>query len=122
MIASIALMAVLMQQPVVESQTKHHLCVADKCWDEPDTVVLTCPKYQHVVPAHDEDCSGGTLAYCRFTVAAACADDMHEVTEKEWQELMQRLKKLEAGHVAATCKQIGNILECSGDINLEPAQ
>ena len=57
---------------------------------------LQCGKYQHEVPEHDEDCStGGVGGVCFRHVEAYCVDDIHTVTEREWQELMARLKALE---------------------------
>jgi len=63
---------------------------------------LKCGKYQHVV--HEDAYCGGSackgngpcvsIAVCHPEVNE-CADDMHPLTEKEWQELMQRIKVLE---------------------------
>lgn len=55
---------------------------------------LQCGKYQHEVPAHTENCSTNLMG-CLRNVDAYCADDLHTVTEREWQELMARLKALE---------------------------
>ncbi len=54
-----------------------------------------CPKYQHLVPAHGRDCSTDYMA-CIEQVPDKCVDDIHTVTEREWQELMARLKALES--------------------------
>lgn len=57
---------------------------------------LKCGKYQHVEPAHmDCSLSTGTIATCDLFVPERCADDVHVLTEREWQELIARLEKLE---------------------------
>lgn len=70
----------------------------------PACAPLKCGKWQHV--EHWEgvcgpsDPSGATITStnANFICAALppdhCADDMHQVTEREWQELNERLKKL----------------------------
>src|ERR1700761_3549259 len=62
---------------------------------------LTCGPLQHVwhwsgacgPSACGED--GSCLAICMPPPPDRCEDDMHEVTEKEWRELMKRLGELE---------------------------
>jgi hypothetical protein len=56
---------------------------------------LRCGKYQHLVPDHLESCSTGSLG-CLEHIPDRCADDLHTVTEREWAELQERLKKLES--------------------------
>lgn len=55
---------------------------------------LACEKYQHFVA---DECHGvdGMWACPTDPNAGHCAPDMHAVSEKDWQELMARLKKLE---------------------------
>jgi hypothetical protein len=55
---------------------------------------LVCDQYQHLVPAHNEDCSTNMIG-CSRSVPDKCVDDMHLITEREWQALMARLKALE---------------------------
>ncbi len=66
----------------------------------PQNPPLVCPKYQHVehwpggcgpVPCNENTC----IAVCAPPPPDKCVDDMHELTEREWQELMQRVEKLE---------------------------
>lgn len=66
---------------------------------------LKCGKYQHVyhVDAYTggAPCSGGPEAVMCVSIAVyhpevnECVDDMHVVTERDWQELRQRLQLLE---------------------------
>ncbi len=52
-----------------------------------------CPKYQHVEPTMFEiDCGIDPSRNC----TPHCVDDIHTVTEREWAELMARLKALES--------------------------
>jgi hypothetical protein len=69
---------------------------------------LHCEKYQHVVKGHPAYSSGA----CDFGTAGStncidmyiwheavpdsCAEDMHEVTERDWQDVTRRLRELEA--------------------------
>jgi hypothetical protein len=64
---------------------------------------LTCPKYQHVehwvsgacgLPLCDEK-TGTCSSLCGTPPPDRCVDDVHWLTEREWQKLMERLKKLE---------------------------
>lgn len=70
-----------------------------------DDAPLKCPKYQHV--DHRDGYWGGADCGGLYVCASiavyhpevnVCVDDMHEVTEREWQELMARLKKFESAH------------------------
>lgn len=58
---------------------------------------LKCGKYQHIESPHVECSKGGngTPVFCDTWVPEQCSDDIHIVTEREWQELMDRLRKLE---------------------------
>lgn len=62
---------------------------------------LKCWKYQHVewrsCPPEQQICtlSGIPACYCNVQQPSYCADDLHTVTEREWQELMERLKEME---------------------------
>lgn len=62
---------------------------------------LNCEKYQHVYHWSGNcgpspcDSVGGCSAVCYPPPPDRCVDDMHEVTEKEWQKLIERLKYLE---------------------------
>jgi hypothetical protein len=54
----------------------------------PEPKPLTCPSYQHIeVSCRD--------IYCMRPNIYACVDDVHQVTEREWQALMKRLAELE---------------------------
>jgi hypothetical protein len=61
----------------------------------------TCPKYQHEETIHTGlNCVGDLIAGPGDHIScvgdhAGCVDDLHFVTEKEWQDLMQRLTALE---------------------------
>ncbi len=53
---------------------------------------LACPKYQHLDPPIGiVDCGIDPSRNC----TPHCVDDIHTVTEREWAELMARLKALE---------------------------
>lgn len=65
---------------------------------------LKCPQYQHVYhwpgQCGPAPCDDGPLGYTCYSVCAPvppdkCEDDIHEVTEREWQEIMKRLEQLE---------------------------
>ena len=59
---------------------------------------LTCPKYQHVEsvsPCGPIKCGKFDACACSSPNVDACVDDIHFVTEREWLELMARLKELE---------------------------
>ena len=59
---------------------------------------IACPKYTHPETTDCNTCDQKThmctLMNC-ISIPDHCADDMHVVTEKEWQELMSRLRRLE---------------------------
>lgn len=55
---------------------------------------LKCGKYEHLEPATTTVTSPSGTVFQTQTYQH-CAPDMHEVTEKEWQELQERLKALE---------------------------
>ena len=65
-----------------------HLPNVPECKPAP----LKCGKYEHVETVPDKNYVGWGM----HAVKDACKPDMHSVTEKEWQELMARLGKLEA--------------------------
>lgn len=58
---------------------------------------LKCGKYQHV--KYGNTCEPGETCKVNDPIhkhwARSCADNLHTVTEREWQELMARLKWLE---------------------------
>ena len=60
----------------------------------PEPAPLKCGKYQHV-QTWKADCDVFQAQGCLKVDTPYCADDMHSVTEREWQEIMARLKKLE---------------------------
>jgi len=69
----------------------------------PECKPLVCGKYQHEqhIPGHCAntcDPEGFTCTtQCLWVPAVdSCADDIHMVTEREWQELVIRMKKLES--------------------------
>lgn len=66
------------------------------------TPLITCPKYQHLqqTPSHCEFICDANSYICsteckNVPAINECKDDIHFVTEREWQELTERLKKLE---------------------------
>lgn len=88
---------------------KCYICESGHCGGcvkhTPPPQALKCEKYEHEVKW--KECTGNWISdfpnppadYCpeKNTVYKfKCAPDEHTVTEREWQELMQRLKKLEA--------------------------
>ena len=59
---------------------------------------LKCGKYQHeITPRGQHDCHvvNGNLIQCTED-PPVCADDMHVVTEREWQELKAHIRTLES--------------------------
>ena len=80
----------------IESDSVHgNYCVED--------APKKCGKYEHFVPAHTENCSTNMLG-CSRHVDAKCEPDIHWVTEKDWQDILERLKKLED-----PCKDLFNV-------------
>jgi hypothetical protein len=64
---------------------------------------LKCGEYQHVYhwpgPCGPQVCDEKSMtceSVCVSPPPDACVDDIHEVTEREWQMLMKRLDELEA--------------------------
>lgn len=63
---------------------------------------LKCGDFQHVYhwpgPCGPQECSseGGCLAICLPPPEDKCVDDMHDVTERDWQDLMERVRAVEA--------------------------
>jgi len=55
---------------------------------------LKCGKYQHEVTEEMRDVHQGGISI-NHIIYTHCADDLHTVTEKEWQELMARLAQME---------------------------
>ncbi len=59
---------------------------------------LKCGKYQHLETYAVCNKPNGQMCPIGYGMESyhdRCVDDLHTVTEKEWQELMSRLKKLE---------------------------
>ena len=56
---------------------------------------LQCPKYQHLTGAQ-ASCHCNDKGCTCDPPKPKCAPDLHVVTEREWQELMARLKKMES--------------------------
>ncbi len=66
-----------------------------------------CPKYQHVEPTMFEiDCGIDASRNC----TPHCVDDIHAVTEREFQEIMARLNKLEHPYTAEELQHMREIL------------
>ncbi len=93
------------QQPDTTSCIRGVTCSVTESGDK---LVPACLKYQHVDPPMGMiDCGIDPLRNC----TPHCVDDMHMVTEREWQELMARLKAaeayrkagLESTHIAEQC-------------------
>jgi len=65
---------------------------------------LKCGKYQRMVRSLTQSCKAdpsdktGMIAICEDSKPPYCVDDLHVVTEKEWQETTQRLFVLEHKH------------------------
>jgi len=68
------------------------------CHGEPTQSVqpkpLKCVKYQHVEPSRLGCAVGVDVGYCDRIIPAQCADDMHEVTEREWQAMVDSIRIL----------------------------
>lgn len=60
------------------------------------TKPLVCEKYQHLEPDHMGCTSMALMVEGDLVIPAGCVDDVHWLTEREWQKLMARIKKLEA--------------------------
>lgn len=63
---------------------------------------IRCEKYQHVEhhPAYSSGlpCDGGAcpaVAIFHPALPDSCADDMHRITERDWQEVLSRIETLE---------------------------
>ena len=69
------------------------------CVDDPPR--MQCPKYEHFDRSIADLCGAMEPAFrkkqavCNTYPREGCVPDLHWVTEKEWQELQERLKKLE---------------------------
>jgi hypothetical protein len=53
-----------------------------------------CTKYQHFVAAHQENCDTNMIG-CSRSVPDQCVDDVHWLTEAEYQDLLARVKAVE---------------------------
>jgi len=79
-----------------KSEKGNH-CVDDK--------PLKCGKYQHVEPSRLGCAVGDDVGYCDRIIPAQCADDMHMVTEREWQsvthsvDLLRKLNDVQAARL-----------------------
>lgn len=65
-------------------------------------IPVVCPRYQHeeILPAHCATTCEPTLSACdaickEVSAFDGCVDDLHIVTEREWQDVMARLKTVE---------------------------
>jgi len=69
------------------------------CVDDPPR--MQCPKYEHFDRSIADLCGAMEPAFrkkqavCNTYPREGCVPDLHWVTEKDWQELQERLKKLE---------------------------
>jgi hypothetical protein len=68
----------------------------------PATPSLTCGKYQHIDhwpsqcgPVPCDEKTGICLGICGPVPPDKCVDDIHVITEKEWQNLLERLQTLD---------------------------
>lgn len=75
---------------------------------------LRCGEYQHVQhwpgpcgPSICDETSGTCLASCTIPPPDVCVEDTRMVTEREWQELLKRIQKLEERLSAASPKAGG---------------
>src|ERR1700678_3472801 len=84
------------------AQTKQTIIVSAILPAPPQQPPLKCGQYQHVyhwlgtcgpVPSN---VNSSCYAVCTPPPPDRCVDDMHEVSEREWQDLMARLKTLES--------------------------
>jgi hypothetical protein len=76
-----------------------------------------CDKYQHIVPHHTEDCSTNMIG-CTRDVPDKCVENMHPVTEREWQEIQETLAKQQAV-LKSENKTLLETLKAQGDLNSE---
>ena len=94
----IAVLAMLIMAGVLA----HGQTLVDVHTAKPDNPPLKCEKYQHEqkTPAHcAETCPPYGVActsQCLYVAADdRCVDDIHMVTEREWQEVLAKLKELQ---------------------------
>lgn len=83
------------------SMVQHGDLAGAECVADSKPAPLKCVKWEHVerteVICNPPDAirRDDWLERCKVTPTFKCAPDMHTVTEKEWQELMEKMKKLE---------------------------
>ena len=113
-----------------ESEPLHNQTCVNGKWIPPDkshsdSSASTCPKYQHLeegliaLPNNPKCKRTKNYADC-FGIGVQCVDDLHVVTEKEWQDLMLRLNMLEhpipvftnRSPLQPNCTQNGYIISC----------
>jgi len=63
--------------------------------EDSSTAPLKCGKYEHVERPVSKCPDNQPVGCVMFPEPPACAPDLHVVTEREWQELMARLKAME---------------------------
>ena len=80
---------------------------------DPQPAPLKCGKYEHVVHelAHCENTCSPDSWICNSSCKAIpersyCAPDLHTVTEREWQELLERLKALDKYARESICRNL----------------
>ncbi len=88
-------LAVLLMGGIAWGQTIHAPAKPPYHQIGEDLKPLKCGKYQHEMAAFYCD-------ECLAWIPAHCADDLHTVTEEEWQKLQERIKKLEEKPHATT--------------------
>jgi len=97
-------------KPVDDNGYLNYICESGKCGggikqsalEKAAPAPLKCGQYEHVEHiegyCHSASCKGNfacpAIAVCDAPVDR-CAPDLHTVTEKDWVELMERLKRLE---------------------------
>jgi hypothetical protein len=101
--------------PFCEDNVGTGSCVYKRAADVPaPPKPLHCGKYQHVDhwpgvcgPAPCDEKTGVCTAMCTPPPPDKCVDDLHPVTEREWQETMERLAAMEKYIEESVCFNTG---------------
>jgi hypothetical protein len=84
----------------------------------PDLAPIACGKYQHFESGYMRWASE-TCYDCFQHVPDRCLDDLHTVTEREWVELMARLKALESDAIRCHEDPTGKFIQCDSVVHKE---
>jgi hypothetical protein len=77
------------------SNLRRYLFVMLLCgcaYGQTDHAPLVCPKYQHWQESSVGCSYNGSFGFCDKIIPAQCVDDMHWLTEREWQDILATLK------------------------------